>query len=313
MASLLHGLHVDGALFGRTVMRPPWTIRFEDGAQLTLVAMLQGGGGLLPDGDAPVRLRDGDIAVVKGPEPFSLTDDPGSRTPPFHVVCRPDECTTANGERLDDAFRIGVRTCGEALDGPAALLTGSYRVKGRVSERLMGALPRALVVPSCEGASWSVMELAVAEIERDAPGQQAVLDRLLDLMLLTALREWFNRPEASPPAWYQALGDPVVGRALRLLHDEPARPWTVAALAAEVRVSRATLARRFAELVGEPPMSYLTGWRLSLAADLLQRSDATVEAVAHQVGYRSGFGLSVAFKRVYGTRPSEVRTAALAA
>jgi AraC-like DNA-binding protein len=83
----------------------------------------------------------------------------------------------------------------------------------------------------------------------------------------------------------------------------------VAALAAEASVSRATFARRFTELVGEPPMSYLTGWRLSLAADLLQRTDATVEAVARQVGYESGFGLSVAFKRVHDTRPSDLRAA----
>jgi AraC-like DNA-binding protein len=91
------------------------------------------------------------------------------------------------------------------------------------------------------------------------------------------------------------------------MHEDPARPWTVATLAAAARVSRATFARRFTELVGEPPMSYLAGWRLSLAADLLARTDATVEAVAHQVGYGSAFGLSVAFKRVHGTRPTALR------
>ncbi|MGY1706568.1 helix-turn-helix transcriptional regulator [Geodermatophilus sp. SYSU D00697] len=90
--------------------------------------------------------------------------------------------------------------------------------------------------------------------------------------------------------------------------EDPARPWTVAALAEEVGVSRATLARRSPDLVGEPPMAYLTGWRLCLAADLLAGTDATVEAVARQVGYGSGFGLSVAFTRVYGTRPSTFRT-----
>jgi AraC-like DNA-binding protein len=306
LASLLHGVHAEGALFGRAIMRPPWTIRFEDGARLTLVAMLRGEGALLPDGDAPVPLRPGDVAIVTGPEPFSLADDPATRTSPLHVVCQADGCVTPD----DDDFRIGVRTCGEALDGPTVLLTGSYRVESHVGARLLGVLPRALAVASCQGDSWPIMELAVAECEREAPGQQAVLDRLLDLLLLTVLREWFTRPEAGAPSWYRALGDPVVGRALRLMHDEPARPWTVASLADEAKVSRATFARRFSELVGEPPMSYLTGWRLSLAADLLRRSDATVETVAQQVGYRSGFGLSVAFKRVHGTRPSDVRAAA---
>ena len=137
---------------------------------------------------------------------------------------------------------------------------------------------------------------------------QAVLDRLLDLLLLSALREWFARPEVEAPAWYRASLDPVVGRALRLLHDEPARAWTVAELADEAGVSRATFARRFTELLGEPPKSYLTSWRLTLAADLLSRTERTVDAIARQVGFSNAYALSVAFKRLHGTRPSAYRT-----
>lgn len=303
LASLLQEVHGDGALFGRCVTSGPWSVRFEARTRLTLVAMLRGEGHVMPDGAAPVRLGHCTVAIVKGPEPFSISDEPAARTPPIYVVDGTDRAA------LDEDVRLGVRTCGDALDGPASLLTGSYRVTSRVSERLMEALPRVVVVPE-NGALRPLIDLTVAEIERDDPGQQAVLDRLLDLLLLSTLREWFKRPEARAPAWYRALGDPVVGRALRLMHEEPARQWTVAALAAEAAVSRATFARRFAELVGEPPMTYLTGWRISLAVDLLQRTDATVDAVARQVGYESGFGLSVAFKRVCGTRPSDHRAVA---
>ena len=102
--------------------------------------------------------------------------------------------------------------------------------------------------------------------------------------------------------------DRVVGAALRLMQDDPAHPWTVAGLAAATSVSRATLARRFSELVGEPPMAYLTSWRLALAADLLREPDATVSAVAAQVGYGSSFALSTAFKRIRGISPREHRT-----
>ena len=126
------------------------------------------------------------------------------------------------------------------------------------------------------------------------------------------LRAWFARPDAEAPAWYRANGDPVVGRALRLLHHNPSHPWTVATLAAEVGVSRAALARRFTELVGEPPMTFLTGWRLALAADLLRDPDATLGAVAHQVGYGSPFALSAAFKRVRGISPQQHRVGASA-
>jgi AraC-like DNA-binding protein len=100
------------------------------------------------------------------------------------------------------------------------------------------------------------------------------------------------------------------GPTLALIHDRPAHPWTVDSLARAGGTSRAAFARRFHELVGEPPMAYLTNWRLSLAADLLATSDATIEAVAHQVGYSNAFALSAAFKRVRGISPSRYRRTA---
>jgi AraC-like DNA-binding protein len=120
---------------------------------------------------------------------------------------------------------------------------------------------------------------------------------------------WFSRPDAEAPAWYHANSDPIVGPALRMLQNNPAHPWTVASLAAEIGVSRAALARRFTDLVGEPPMTFLTGWRIALAADLLREPDATVGAVAPQVGYGSAFALSSAFKRIRGVSPSQHRRA----
>jgi AraC-like DNA-binding protein len=149
--------------------------------------------------------------------------------------------------------------------------------------------------------------LLAEEIARDEPGQTAVLDRLLDLLLIATLRTWFAGQETRTPAWYRAHGDPVVGRALRSLHHEPARAWTVASLAADAGVSRAALARRFTDLVGEPPMTYLAGWRLDLAADLLRHSDDTIGAIARRVGYGSAFALSAAFKRARGISPRGYR------
>jgi AraC-like DNA-binding protein len=100
------------------------------------------------------------------------------------------------------------------------------------------------------------------------------------------------------------MGDPVIGRALRLLHEHPAHPWTVASLAAKAGISRAALARSFTELVGVPPMTYLREWRLTLAADLLRDPATTLDAVARQVGYGNGFALSTAFKRLRGPEPT---------
>jgi AraC-like DNA-binding protein len=309
LTTLLDSVRSSGALFGRSIVVAPWSVRFEARAQLTLVSMLRGEGWIVPDGADPARLGETDVAIAIGPEPFTVADSPDAAAAPTYVMHDSGTCTAADGTGFSDGLRLGVRTRGESLDGPNILLTGTYQVRGRVvCERLVSALPRVLVVPNA-GQLCPVLDLTVAEVERDDPGQQAVLDRLLDLLLLTTLREWFARPDVEPPAWYRALGDPVVGRALRLVHDQPARPWTVALLAAEAGVSRATFARRFTELLGQPPMTYLTALRLSLAADLLARTDATVEAVARQVGYGSAFALSVALKRVHGSRPTELRAA----
>ncbi|MET0693809.1 MAG: AraC family transcriptional regulator, partial [Propionibacteriaceae bacterium] len=151
------------------------------------------------------------------------------------------------------------------------------------------------------------MELVASEISRDEPGQQVVLDRWLDLALIMTLRAWFARPESHAPGWYRAQSDPAVGPALRLLHEQPARAWTIADLADAVGMSRAGLARRFTSLVGEPPMGYLAEWRITLAAERLRTSSDTVERIARQVGYANAFALSVAFKRIRGVSPTDYR------
>jgi AraC-like DNA-binding protein len=317
LSGLLDDVRADGAFFSQSVMRPPWTVRFTGRAALTVVVMVQGRAWIHPTLDepgsspavpaAPVPLRVGDVAIVAGEAPFAVADTPAVPLAPGCTHAGPQTCIGDDGRQVRDDLRRGVRTCDDPDDGSAVVLTGSYHVVGRVSGRLLGALPRLVVVPYDDDQACPLMDLTFAEVGRDMPGQQAVLDRLLDLLLLTTLRDWFDRREAEPPAWYRALGDPAVGAALRLVHDAPERPWSVASLAEEAGVSRATFGRRFTELVGEPPMTYVTSWRLALAADLLRRTDATVDAIARQVGYVSGYSLSVAFKRVLGTRPTDHR------
>ncbi|MFD4787206.1 cupin domain-containing protein [Streptomyces sp. NPDC058459] len=307
LTDVLEHIRSAGALIGQNLMSPPWSIRFDEGASMTLVTMLCGDAWIVPDGGRPVRLRNRDVAIVTGPHPFSVTSAPDMQTAPLYVVTAAGTCTDEAGNVLtDESIQLGVRTCGTHLEAEHALLTGSFTTAGRIAERLLSALPRLLVVPYSQRRS-AAMELLQSEIARDEPGQQAMLDRLLDLVLIETLRDWFALPEASAPRWYHATRDPVVGPALRAIHDEPARSWTVGTLAAEAQVSRATFARRFADLLGEPPISYLTGWRLCLASDLLQRTDDTIDRIAQQVGYSSAFALSAAFTREYDVRPSQHR------
>jgi AraC-like DNA-binding protein len=305
VAGLLDGPRARGAFLLRSTLDPPWSLRIQDEAPLTIVAVVRGAAWVMPDGGEEVRLGRGDVAVLRGPAPYTVADDPA--TAPQAVIHPGQRCTTPDGRELELMRELGVRTWGNSADGATVLLTGTYQLEGEVSGRLLRALPELLVVRDGDWDSPLIPLLAVA-IVKDEPGQEAVLDRLLDLLLIAVLRAWFARPDAGAPAWYRAHADPVVGPALKLIHHSPARPWTVAELADAIGVSRATLARRFHELVGEPPMAFLTGWRIALAADLLREPGATVGSVAAQVGYGSPFALSAAFKRVRGVSPQQHRS-----
>jgi AraC-like DNA-binding protein len=307
IAGLLDGPRARGAFLLRSSMDPPWSLRIQDEAPLTLVAVVRGHAWIVPDHGDAVRLEREDVAIVRGPEPYLVADDPA--TPPQAVIHPGQRCTTPDGRELTGMTERGVRTWGNTADGATVLLTGTYQLDGEVSGRLLRALSELIVLRADE---WDcpVIPLLATEIVKDEPGQEAVLDRLLDLLLIAVLRAWFAHPESGAPGWYRAYGDPIVGQALRMLHHNPGHPWTVAELARAAGVSRAALARRFNELVGEPPMSFLTGWRMALAADLLREPGATVGSVAHQVGYSSPFALSTAFKRVRGISPQQYRALA---
>jgi AraC-like DNA-binding protein len=202
-----------------------------------------------------------------------------------------------------------VRTWGNSTSGRHRCVIGAYEGSSAVSARLLDTLPALVLIRAGDWESPLPALLAV-EAGRDGAGQEAFLDRLLDLLLLGALRAWFDRSDTAPP-WWHAERDELVGPALRLIHSHPEHAWTVAGLAAAVGSSRAVLARRFTELVGEPPIAFLTGWRLALAADLLRSSDLTIAAVARQVGYSTPFAFSSAFKRAYGASPNEHRRRAV--
>jgi AraC-like DNA-binding protein len=293
---------------------PPWSVRIEDQAPLTVVAVTHGGAWLVPcrSGDAmtePIALGAGDVIVVRGPDPYVVADRP--TTEPSIVIDPGGRCRTLDGRSLVEAMDLGVRTWGNDPAGSDVMLVGTYQTTGEVSRWLLDALPRVMVLRAGEWTS-PVVPLLAAEIVREEPGQQVVLDRLLDLLLVSALRVAFADRSVAVPAWFSANADPVIGRVIRLMQNEPGEPWTVASLASTVGVSRALLARRFHDLVGEPPMAFLTSWRMALAADLILAPDATVTAVARSVGYSTPFTFSTAFKRTYGLSPRTYRSEALA-
>lgn len=278
-------------------MNRPWSLRFASGSPLTLATMLRGQAWIVPAEGEPVPVGTGDIAIIRGRAPYTIADDPA--VPPQVVIDSTDYC-----RRDADSGDSG--DTDESPDGSALLLSGAYTGRGEISERLLHALPEVLVLPEAT-CHRPLRDLVIEETVGDKPGQHVMRDRLLDLLLLSTLRTWFDQSAAHAPPWYRATDDPAVGHALRLLHDDPAHPWTVANLAAKAGVSRAALARRFTAKVGEPPMTYLATWRIDMAADLLRETDATVGSIARKVGYANTFALSVAFKRLRGITPTEHR------
>ncbi|QLE73151.1 AraC family transcriptional regulator [Streptomyces rectiverticillatus] len=294
---LLRGVRANGAVFGGSVLSPPWALRFTDGAFLTLCAPLRGEGWLVPAEGGPRRLAAGETAIVRGPEPFVFTDDPASTEGAAPGPVREVSCGGPEGGGPDAAGGV---------DGRTVLMAGAYRVPGEVPRRLLQVLPPVLVVPDDHDCT-SMRGYLESQLTAGLPGRQIVVDRLLDWLLVCTLRDWFDRPEAASPAWYRALGDEVVGPVLRAMHEAPHRAWTLASLAAVAGVSRSTFAKRFHELLGEPPLAYLTEWRMTLAVDLLGEPGATLASVARRVGYADPFGFSTAFKRVRGVSPSAFR------
>jgi AraC-like DNA-binding protein len=302
MSALLDGPRARGAFVVRCLLQPPWAIHVRDRAPLTVVAVARGEA-WVSQGGAVVLVPEGSVALVAGPEPYDLSSVADR---PADVVINPGQhCETPEGESLEMSMRLGVRSWGHALDAPTVILTGTYEHHSALGAELLSALPTPLVVRRPDPDP--LVALLTAELTTDAPGQQTVLDRLLDTLTVDTLRAWYIEQGRAAPAWWLGHHDPIVGEALRHIHDEPQQNWTILSLARAVGTSRANLARRFTALVGEPVMTYLTRWRMTLAADLLADPNTTIAAVASQVGYASPFGFSAAFKRRYGISPTAHR------
>jgi AraC-like DNA-binding protein len=313
LAGFLDGPRARAAFLMKVVLEPPWSIDVRDEAPLAVVAITHGQGWLVPrtpDGPGePVGFGAGDVVIVRGPGPYLVADRP--ETEPSIVIDAAGRCVALDGASLVEAMDLGVRTWGNCARGSDVMLVGTYQTAGEVSRWLLDALPHVVVLRAGEWDGLAVSLLAT-EIVKEEPGQQVVLDRLLDLLLVSALRAAFAAGSVAVPPWFSANADPVLGRVIRLMQNSPGESWTVASLASAVGVSRALLARRFHELVGEPPMSFLTSWRMALAADLIVERDVSVGSVASTVGYASPFTFSTAFKRTYGVSPRAYRAQALA-
>lgn len=291
----------------RTQFVAPFALTIADGAPLTVLLASRGDLTVQHAGQTIV-VPESHLVLVRGDRPWSLADRADSE---IRAIIHPGQrCETPAGDPLAERWSLGIRTWGNADDASAThvVLVGTYEHVPETGRRTLEALPPALLVP--EGAiDPGVLAMFADEVVRDDVAQPVVLSRALDLVVVLAVRHWMRQTESLAPGVLRGLADPVVGPAIRLMQAEPAERWTIQSLARRVGVSRAALAKRFADLVGTTPIAFLTDWRLSIAADRLTTSSDSIGTIANEVGYGSAFALSTAFKRRFGVSPHHYRTA----
>ncbi|MEV2242540.1 AraC family transcriptional regulator [Micromonospora sp. NPDC049891] len=282
----------------------PWAQRFASVPGATgFQILLQGRCWLSRPETDPVPLAVGDVVFRPHGRGHTLADDP--TTTPIAPACDPNDPQVLK--------RYAADTVGTPAGTPATVtLCGAYEIDPARSHPLLDDLPELVHLPAHLGRHpelRATVDLLAAELERPRLGTDAIVPALLDTLLLQILRAWIDRQSTatSDTGWAAALNDPATTAALQAMHHDPARRWTVATLATRAGLSRAAFARRFTTLLGQPPLTYLTWWRMTTAARLLRESDTPLRAIAAKVGYTSEFAFANAFKRQHGTAPGRYR------
>jgi AraC-like DNA-binding protein len=290
---------VSGAVMAQLIAYEPWGVAVDPVPGAVFHAVVAGSCWLRMPGRAPQHLMPGDVILLPTNTPHELVSSVDARTELARFDS--DARLTPDGDMVIQGDGAGTR-----------VLCAAYDYDHEVAHPLMSQLPPVLHIPAGmpgdDGALAATLRLLALELGARPPGSRAAVGRLIDVMLIHAMRAWLRMQEDDAiDGWLLALRDPVIARAMNAIHQRPREPWTIESLAREVSVSRATLARRFTHVVGETPPEYLTRWRMDLAAQRLRDTDDTVAAIAAAVGYRSEYSFSRAFARHRGLAPGRYR------
>jgi AraC-like DNA-binding protein len=303
LGEALHFLRMSGSFYCRSELTAPWGLSLPpEPNSLWFHVVNQGQCWLESDDGEPRHLQTGDFALVPHGEGHRLSSEPGAAAP---------RVETLQYDYASDRYAILRHGGGGA---PTQVVCGTVRFGHPAARTLVTLLPRLIVIdgraPTVE-ADWmqSTLRLIAAEARDLRPGGEAVITRLSDILVIQAIRSWIVDDPGGRTGWLGALQDPRIGRALSLVHRDPAHRWTVATLAHETAMSRSAFAARFTELVGEPVMQYVTRWRMQAALDWLQHDDVGVAELATRLGYESEAAFSRAFKRTVGVSPGAARHA----
>ncbi len=300
LGEVLHMLRLNGTLYCRAELAAPWGIAMPHMVDSMLFIVVMAGEGWLRIADRePKRLANGGMVLIPHGTPVELTSKPGQPLVPLF-----DLPMTRVSERYEMLH----------VEGPGPLtraMTGVVSFDDIAARRLVGALPPALHIDRWHDAAglWlsSTLDLIAHEAATLKPGGEVVITRLADILIIQAIRVWLDTAPEARQGWLAALRDQQLGRALGAMHRNPEANWTLDGLARLAGMSRSSFAARFTEMVGVPPMRYLTEWRLNKARIALREGSEPIGQVARNMGYQSEPAFGRAFKQHFGVSPGAVR------
>ena len=298
LTDVLSSVHFKGQVFCRSELTAPWGVSTPSLGLATFHVVDRGSCLLRIEGeDEIVPLAAGDLVVFPTGKAHDLMDTPDSPLKPLAEIaqmrCAESMCLDYGGGGV-----------------PTTLVCGAFIIANG-GHPLLSMLPPMIHVKGDQGRAveWldTTLKFLASEAASTQPGAETIVARLTEILFVQAVRSWIKSEGAESKGWITALTDPQIGESLRVMHQEPAEPWTVGALAETVGMSRTSFSNRFGSLVGDSPLQYLTKWRMQVASNLLSESDLSMADIADQVGYQSEIPFNRAFKREVGTAPGAYR------
>jgi AraC-like DNA-binding protein len=311
LSEVLKVVKLDGAVFYNAEFSAPWSFQSPPSRSLARYVAPSAGHVIiyhfLIEGRGFARMEDGERVPLEAGDIVVFPHGDA------HVMGNGSRITAVDGDQeLVRIFSQGLRLSRMGGGGEVTRFVCGYMAcDPRLAQALLGGLPPVFKVNirNDEAGRWleNSIRFSVGEAGASIPGGEAVLAKLSEALFAETLRRYIASLPQQRTGWLAGARDPAVGNALALMHRDPARPWTIAALAGETGISRSVLAERFRHYLGEPPMSYLTRWRLQLGAHLLKSSSRSVLEIAAEVGYESEPAFNRAFKREFGLPPARFR------
>lgn len=298
LSLIVDDIRLHGAVFRESELRAPWAVRLATPGLTSFHIVVLGPVWLLRQDAPALKLETGDIAILPGGVEHRVQEAADSRATAYDLM-----------PELDRMHAHALKIGGDGA--PARLLSGHFQFDVNLARPLTAALPPVIHLRSAGAPpAWLRigLQFIAEEAARPLPGQQVIFNRVADILLVETLRDHVQSMPEGAGNWLLALRDTALSSVLAAMHRNPERDWTVPELAEIAHLSRSAFADRFTQVVGQPPLSYLTEHRMRIAAWKLAHSDASIAQIAAQVGYASETAFSQAFKRHHGEPPSKMRS-----